>query len=84
MSWLKIPFELLADSKKVRALLAGLIMLALLPLAEKFDVAVTSDQVSGALLLLATYIIGQGIADNGKEKALVELAADVEPDEDPE
>ena len=59
--------NLVSESKKVRALVASLLGLALLPLAKKIGWELSTEQISGAVALVVAYLIGQGIADNGKE-----------------
>jgi hypothetical protein len=69
MRYLKMVLEMLSESKKARALLVSLLGLALAPLAVKFgaDEAVLEGYLDKGLLMLAAYILGQGIADMGKE-----------------
>jgi hypothetical protein len=69
MRYLRLVLEMLSESKKARALLVSLFALALTPLAVKFgaDQAVLEGYLDKGLLMLAAYILGQGIADIGKE-----------------
>lgn len=71
MKYVKLVFEILAESKKVRALVVGLLLLALVPLGKKVGVELNEEQVDKALALIGLYIVGQGIADHGKEAAKV-------------
>lgn len=61
-------------SKKVTALLAGLVLLG----AKKLGLDITDDEAAAAVALLSSYLVGQGIADAGKERAKIE-AAKVQP-----
>lgn len=67
----KIAAKLFA-SKKVTALLAGLALKLLQPLAVKIGWTLSPDDVNWALALIASYLVGQGLADVGKERAKVE------------
>lgn len=82
MKYLKIVFEVLADSKKARALIVGLLALVVLPLLSKvgisMDEAVVNGYLDKGLLLIGAYILGQGMADVGKEKAIVLAEAEKE------
>lgn len=59
------------SSKKFLVMLAGIIVMA----ADKLGLNLDPDFVNKLLGLMAMYILGQGIADHGKEKAKVEAAA---------
>lgn len=65
----------LFSSKKVTALLAGLILLG----AKKLGLDITDDEAAAAVALLSSYLVGQGIADAGKERAKIEAAPKVQP-----
>jgi len=65
MKWLKLPFEVLAESRKARALIVALVLVMVAPLLGRLGVDLSSEQVEQALLMLGTYIVGQGIADLG-------------------
>lgn len=74
--------ELLADlftSKKAMAALASIATQALVRIAGKYNIVLdpaTADQLANAVLMTAgAYLLGQGIADHGKEKAQVEAEA---------
>jgi len=54
-------------SKKFQALIVGVIVLVLMELIPALDEAHTTEVVA----LIVAYIIGQGIADHGKEAELV-------------
>lgn len=71
MKYIKHAFAILSESKKVRALVVGLLLLALVPLGKKVGVELDEAAVDKALMLLGSYIVGQGIADHGKEAAKV-------------
>jgi uncharacterized membrane protein (DUF441 family) len=64
-------------SKKALALLAGALVWAL----AKAGVLIPEESVLEILLLIAAYIVGQGLADNGKEAVLA--AAKVAKPADP-
>ena len=63
----------LLKSKKFQALLVGLIVLLL----QQWIPGVNETQATEVVALIVAYIIGQGLADLGKEKALVDAAARV-------
>lgn len=63
MSWLL--------SKKFVVTLATSIFVCL---AEQIGIDLNAEEVAGVVGSAAAYNIGQGIADNGKEKAKVEAA----------
>ena len=67
----------LFDSKKFRVLLIGIVLNILLYFDVLKDLDATSKQelilsIDG---LIAVFILGQGIADHGKEAAKVQVAA---------
>jgi hypothetical protein len=72
MKYIKLAFEILSESKKVRALVVGLLLLALVPLGKRVGVELDEDAVNKALALIGAFIIGQGIADHGKEAKKIE------------
>lgn len=55
-------------SKKFQAALIGLIVIV----AKEFVPALDEVSITEMLMTLVAYIIGQGIADHGKEKAKIE------------
>ena len=57
-------------SKKFIALVAG----AIVALLAKYKFQVDTTVVEGLIAMVISYIIGQGIADNGKEAAKVKPA----------
>ena len=61
-------------SKKTRATLISLLMLGLAPLAVKLgvDPAVVERWLIGGVGVLSVYVLGQGIADKGKETKKIE------------
>jgi hypothetical protein len=65
----------LFSSKKFIAMIAGVLATVLLRLAGKFNVALdpdTAKQAADAVaLLVASYCVGQGVADHGKEAAKI-------------
>ena len=66
--YLQIPLTIISESKKVRALIAGLVVV----LAGKIGLDFSEAEVLGVIGLICSYIVGQGVADMGKEKAKVE------------
>jgi hypothetical protein len=63
-------------SKKALALLAGAVVWGL----AKAGVLIPEESVLEILVLIAAYIVGQGIADNGKEAVLAAAKAAVAKD----
>ena len=61
----------LLSSKKFLATLVGIIV----TLVAKIGWDVPEETVTKLVGLLASYVVGQGIADAGKEKAIVEATA---------
>lgn len=59
----------LLQSKKFRAALIGLLVVVVKHFLPDLD----ETSVQQILAVLLAYIIGQGIADHGKEKAKIEL-----------
>ena len=60
---------LLASKKFVAALIAALVWLG-----GKVGLHVDSETLAGIIGPIVAYVIGQGIADNGKEAALIAAA----------
>lgn len=78
--WNKIK-PILADilgSKKALALIAGAIVWAL----AQADIVATPEAILPLLGIISVYLLGQGIADNGKEavKAAKKPSAPTEPE----
>ena len=59
---------LLASKKFVAAISAALFVL----LNETLALGIDEDTVTQVVTVIAAYVVGQGIADHGKERALVE------------
>lgn len=59
----------LLKSKKFQAALAGVLVV----IAKHFIPDLDETSVQQILAVLLAYIVGQGIADHGKERAKVEL-----------
>lgn len=57
-------------SKKFQVFIASVIMLVLTQLAG-LDEAAAANMKEGIMALAGTYLIGQGVADHGKEAAKV-------------
>lgn len=70
MSTVKNLIAWLFASKKVAALLAGLLLLG----AKRLGLDIAGAEIEEALALLGAYLVGQGIADAGKERAKIEAA----------
>ena len=60
----------LLTSKKFLALLAGGLAWGF----AKFNLDLTTDDLMAPLVLVASYIVGQGYADSGKEAVRLEAA----------
>ena len=69
IKYAKTIFEVLAESKKARALVVGLLALALAPVAVKLGAneVLLEEYLDKGLLMLGAYILGQGLADVGKK-----------------
>jgi len=59
---------LLASKKFVAAIGAALFVL----LNETLALGITEETINDVIAVMASYIVGQGIADHGKERAVVE------------
>ena len=59
------------QSKKAIAMLAGIIVAGL----GHIGLELTPEEVTGILAPVLAYIVGQGVADHGKEKARMEQAS---------
>ena len=71
---MKIVLEVLRGllgSKKFVAMIVGLIA----TLVAKIGWDVPEETIAKVVALIASYIIGQGVADAGKERAKIEAAA---------
>ena len=66
MKYLKLPFEILSESKKARALIVSVLIVLLAPLAAKLGYVLTSEHLAAIVTLATGYMVGQGISDNGK------------------
>lgn len=70
--------ELLA-SKKFLGMLVGLAATAVLGLSNKFNLGISEDQAAAvatkALGVVSAYLLGQGLADHGKEAAAISAEA---------
>ena len=63
----------LFGSKKFVAAIAFMILMILAAVASSlFGIEFTEEQIKGAAYVIAGYIVAQGAADIGKEKAIVE------------
>jgi len=51
------------SSKKALATIAGVLVIALAP-----RLGLNPEQITAILALIGTYVIGQGVADHGKEQ----------------
>ena len=58
----------MAGSKKALAMIAGLIA----SLAGKYGLDIPTEELTVVLSPVLAYILGQGVADAGKEKARIE------------
>lgn len=58
----------LFSSKKFTAALAGVLVVV----AQQFGLPITEEAALSILGMLGTYVVGQGLADFGKERKFVE------------
>lgn len=70
MSTVKKLIAWMFASKKVTALIAGLLLLG----AKRLGIDIAGSEIEEALALLGAYLVGQGIADAGKGRAKIEAA----------
>lgn len=75
MSILKRFVSAIAGSKKAVATVAGALFTLLAPVARRYGVEITEEQVLEVLGLIGAYVIGQGVADHGKEAAKIAAPA---------
>ncbi len=75
MSTVKKLIAWMFASKKVTALLAGLLLLG----AKRLGLDIAGSEIEEALALLGAYLVGQGIADAGKERSKIDAASKVQP-----
>lgn len=69
MELIKQLLTSLLGSKKFVTMLAGVLLT--IAIRVGMDPVVAKDVIPGILTLVATYVLGQGIADHGKEKAKI-------------
>jgi hypothetical protein len=74
MNHLKSFLAEVLRSKKAIAFLSGIAVLA----ASKHGMDIDPDTVNKVLAMVGSYVVGQGIADIGKERAKVEAASAAE------
>lgn len=74
MNTIKKIISTIASSKKAIATIAGVLLAILSPLARKVGWDLTQSEIEWSLALIASYVVGQGIADAGKEKAKIEAS----------
>ena len=65
---MKLIRTLLASKKFVAAIGAALFVL----LNETLALGITEETINQVVSVIAAYVVGQGIADHGKERAIVE------------
>jgi len=63
--------KIFLKSKKARALIVGLLLVVL---NDKIGLDIQAEQLEYAVYLVCAYLTGQGIADHGKEKAMIEAS----------
>lgn len=73
----------IAGSKKATAFVLGLLFLLATPYLARLGVEVTPQEKDMVKALLIAYLVAQGLADVGKEKAKIEAGAGV-IEEEPE
>jgi hypothetical protein len=69
----------LFKSKKFVVAMIGVATVVVVALLAKLGVPIPEDDVNKALMLLGTYVLGQGVADIGKERAKTEAATVTTP-----
>lgn len=75
MEILKRFLAAIAGSKKAVAAVAAVIFVLLAPQLSKLGLEVSKDELETVVQLAICYILGQGLADVGKSKALIEKNA---------
>ena len=69
----------LLSSKKAKAAIAAAIISAVAVFLQHMGVNLTTEQISLVLAPLLVYILGQGVADVGKNKPSASVTPAVEP-----
>lgn len=64
----------ISGSKKATAAVATVAFLFLAPLLTRLGLTITEAEIEKVIVVLSAYLVGQGIADHGKEAAKVEAA----------
>lgn len=72
-------FKQLLTSKKFVACAIGMVAIVASILLNKIHVDIPDDKIAEFVGVLVAYIVGQGIADNGKEAAKVAADSPVDP-----
>ncbi len=78
MGFLKDFMEWLEESKKAKAAMLALVVALMAPLTDRLGLEVTQEQVAMVWGSLIAYVLGQGLADVGKESTRMELEAEEE------
>jgi uncharacterized membrane protein len=71
----------IAGSKKAVAAVSAAVFIFLAPVLTRLGVEVTPEEKADIIKLVIAYLVGQGLADVGKSKAIVEAAAVASDDE---
>ncbi len=66
--------ELLSSKKAIITIIGLVLNLIVAAGVIKLDEAARAQVMQGIMAIVGTYVVGQGIADHGKEKAKVEVA----------
>lgn len=74
MEALKRFLSAIAGSKKAVAAVAAVLFVFLAPILGKVGLTVTEDELQQVLGVAIAYLVGQGLADTGKERAKLEAA----------
>lgn len=74
MDILKRFLSAIAGSKKAVAAVAAVLFVFLAPVLGKVGLTVTEDELQQVLGVVIAYLVGQGLADTGKERAKLEAA----------
>jgi hypothetical protein len=75
MSVLKRFVKAITGSKKAMTSVATFLFALIAPSARRAGIDISPEDVQHAIVIGSAYVVGQGIADHGKEAKRLELAA---------
>jgi hypothetical protein len=75
MNLLKRFVKAITGSKKATTAVATFLFGMLAPVARRYGIDISPGDVDLAIKIGMVYVVGQGLADNGKEAKKLELAA---------